>query len=123
LILCLGGIFAFSIHTYFLKKGRNEFDKPISKFILAAVLIVSIIQLAVTIYLMTWSSHNQRMNQTGITCGFYRKGRAGLKGCRPTGYPSRYRYLLCICNFNNSLIFTRNYLTWEAFWNSSWESS
>ncbi len=53
LILCSGGIFAFSIHTYFLKKGRNEFDKPISKFILVAVLIVSIIQFCVTIYLMT----------------------------------------------------------------------
>ena len=53
LILCLSGIFAFSIHTYFLKKGRNEFDKPISKLILIATLIVSIVQLAVTIYLMT----------------------------------------------------------------------
>ncbi len=52
LILSLSGIFAFSIHTYFLKKGRNEFDKPISKFILMATLIVSIVQLAVTIYLM-----------------------------------------------------------------------
>ncbi len=52
LILSLSGIFAFSIHTYFLKKGRNEFDKPISKFILMATLIVSIVQLAVTLYLM-----------------------------------------------------------------------
>ena len=51
-ILCLGGIFAFSIHSYFLKKGRNEFNKPISKFILFAVLILSIIQLSVTIYLI-----------------------------------------------------------------------
>lgn len=51
-ILGLGGIFAFSIHTYFLKKGRNEFDNPISKFILFAVLILSIIQLSVTIYLI-----------------------------------------------------------------------
>ena len=31
LILCLGGIFAFSIHTYFLKKGRDEFNIPIPK--------------------------------------------------------------------------------------------
>jgi hypothetical protein len=52
LILCLGGIFAFSIHTYFLKKGRNEFDTPISKFMLAAVLIVSVVQFIVTVYLM-----------------------------------------------------------------------
>ena len=52
LILCISGIFAYSIHTYFLKKGRSEFDKPISKFILMATLIVSIVQLAVTLYLM-----------------------------------------------------------------------
>lgn len=52
LILCLGGIFAFSIHTYFLRKGRKEFDKPISRIILLALLTVSIIQLIVTIYLM-----------------------------------------------------------------------
>ena len=52
LILCFGGIFAFSIHTYFLKNGRKEFDKPISKFILAATLIVSIVQLIVTVYLI-----------------------------------------------------------------------
>jgi hypothetical protein len=52
LILCFGGIFAFSIHTYFLKNGRKEFDKPISKLILAATLIVSIVQLIVTIYLI-----------------------------------------------------------------------
>jgi hypothetical protein len=53
LILCFGGIFAFSIHTYFLKNGRKEFDKPISKLILVATLIVSIVQLIVTIYLMS----------------------------------------------------------------------
>ena len=52
LILCFGGIFAFSIHIYFLKNGRKEFDKPISKFILTATLIVSILQLIVTIYLI-----------------------------------------------------------------------
>ncbi len=52
LILCFTGLFAFSIHTYFLKKGRNEFNKPISKFILLSILIVSLIQLFVTIYLI-----------------------------------------------------------------------
>jgi hypothetical protein len=52
LILCFGGIFAFSIHTYFLKNGRKEFDTPISKLILVATLIVSIVQLTVTIYLI-----------------------------------------------------------------------
>lgn len=51
-ILCLGGMFAFAIHMYFFKKQRNEFNKTISKFILVATLIVSLAQLAVTIYLM-----------------------------------------------------------------------
>ena len=52
LILSLGGIFAFAIHTHFLRKGRKEFDKPISKCILLAILLVSMIQLAVTLYVM-----------------------------------------------------------------------
>ena len=52
LLLCFGGIFAFTIHTYFIKKGRSEFNKPISKFILLAMLSVSIVQLVVTIYLI-----------------------------------------------------------------------
>ena len=47
-ILCAGGLFAFSIHTYFLKKGREEFNLPISIAILIATLIVSLTQLAIT---------------------------------------------------------------------------
>ncbi|UCE65094.1 MAG: hypothetical protein JSU85_09445 [Candidatus Zixiibacteriota bacterium] len=53
IFLCLGGIFAFAIHTYFLKKGREEFNKPISKMILISTLLVSVAQLIVTIFLMT----------------------------------------------------------------------
>ena len=49
LLLCLGGIFAFAIHSYFLKKGRREFDKPLSKAILVLTLLVSLVQLTVTI--------------------------------------------------------------------------
>ena len=52
LILCFGGIFAFVIHTYFLRKGREEFNKPISKLILVLTLLVSIAQLFVTLFLM-----------------------------------------------------------------------
>lgn len=52
LVLSSGGIFAFAVHTYFLKKGRSEFNKPISKYILAATLFVSMIQLALTLYLI-----------------------------------------------------------------------
>jgi len=47
-ILCFGGIFAFIIHTYFLRKGREEFNKLISKIILILTLLVSIVQLIVT---------------------------------------------------------------------------
>jgi hypothetical protein len=52
LILCLGGIFAFVIHSYFLKKGRKEFNKPISKLILVLIVFVSVIQLLVTLSLI-----------------------------------------------------------------------
>jgi chromate transport protein ChrA len=50
--LCFGGIFASVIHTYFLKKGRKEFDKPISKLMLVLIAFVSVIQLVVTISLI-----------------------------------------------------------------------
>ena len=53
LLLSLSGMFAFTIHIFFIKKGRNEFNTPISLFILTATLIVSIIQAATTIYLLT----------------------------------------------------------------------
>ncbi len=50
LVVGLGGLFAFFIHTYFLKKGRKEFDTTPSKAILAALLIVSIAQVGVTLF-------------------------------------------------------------------------
>ncbi len=49
LLLSAGGIFAFGIHAYFLKKGRKEFDQPVSKFILWSTLLVSLCQMALTI--------------------------------------------------------------------------
>ena len=52
LVLSLGGLFAFSIHTYFVRRGRDEFATPISQFILIVTLIVSLIQLALTLYLL-----------------------------------------------------------------------
>jgi hypothetical protein len=42
LVLAISGVFAFSIHTWFLAKGRPEFNAPISKFILWTTLGVSI---------------------------------------------------------------------------------
>lgn len=52
LLLSAGGLFAFGIHTYFLKKGRDEFDHPVSKGILRATLAVSLCQMTLTVYLM-----------------------------------------------------------------------
>lgn len=49
LILSFGGIFAFSIHMVFIKKGRNEFSTPVSLFVLTATLIVSVIQVFITL--------------------------------------------------------------------------
>jgi len=51
-VLSLGGLFAFSIHTYFVRRGRDEFTTPISQFILIATLILSPIQLAISLYLL-----------------------------------------------------------------------
>ena len=52
LVLALSGIFAFGIHTYFIKKGRDEFKLPVSLFKLILMLPVSIVQLAITVYLL-----------------------------------------------------------------------
>ncbi|MHA1308658.1 MAG: DUF6713 family protein [Candidatus Heimdallarchaeota archaeon] len=52
-ILCAGGLFAFSIHTYFLMKGKEEFSTPVSKIILITILLVSISQLVITILTLT----------------------------------------------------------------------
>jgi hypothetical protein len=52
LLLSLGGLFAFSIHTYFLRRGRDEFKAPVSQFILVATLVLSLVQAAVTLSLL-----------------------------------------------------------------------
>ena len=52
LITSAGGIFAFCIHMAFIRKGRQEFDTPISRLILRLILVVSIIQATVTLYLL-----------------------------------------------------------------------
>lgn len=51
-ILCAGGLFAFTIHTYFLRKGKEEFNSPISIGILIAILVVSVTQLTLTFLVM-----------------------------------------------------------------------
>ncbi|MBS1251413.1 MAG: hypothetical protein MAG451_00446 [Anaerolineales bacterium] len=55
LLLGLGGIFAFSIHTYFIRRGREEFKAPVSLAILWITLIVSLAQLGVTLAILTAS--------------------------------------------------------------------
>jgi hypothetical protein len=52
LILSLSGLFAFSIHTYFIRRGREEFNTPMSLFILRATLVVSLVQAALSIMLI-----------------------------------------------------------------------
>jgi hypothetical protein len=44
LLLAAGGIFAFGIHTYFIKKGHPEFRSLVSRGLLAAMLPVSLVQ-------------------------------------------------------------------------------
>ncbi len=53
LVVGLAGIAAFAIHTYFLRRGRPEFNTPISKLILWALLMLSLPQLAMAIYKLT----------------------------------------------------------------------
>ena len=52
LILSLSGIFAFTAHMYFIRKGRDEFKIPMSMFILVSTLIVSLAQAYLTINLL-----------------------------------------------------------------------
>ncbi|NIO03297.1 MAG: hypothetical protein GTN74_01425 [Proteobacteria bacterium] len=51
LILGFAGMFAFGIHMFLIRKGRSEFKTPISLFILITVLIVSLFQTIITLYL------------------------------------------------------------------------
>jgi len=53
LVMGGAGIFAFCIHLFFIKKGRSEFKTPVSLFILAGTFVVSLVQVGVSIYLIT----------------------------------------------------------------------
>ncbi len=53
IILNIAGIAAFSIHMYFIKKGRKEFKLPISYSILSLLLSTSIAQLFIQIFKLT----------------------------------------------------------------------
>jgi len=49
MVLSLGGLFAFSIHTYFIRRGKEEFKTPVSQGILYSILLVSVAQLVLTL--------------------------------------------------------------------------
>lgn len=53
LILGTAGILAFGLHTYFLTRGRREFGTVMSKSILGFLLAVSLVQIAITLALLT----------------------------------------------------------------------
>lgn len=44
MVLAAAGVFAFSIHTFFILRGRREFTLPVSLFLLAAILAASLAQ-------------------------------------------------------------------------------
>lgn len=48
LVLGVGGLGAFCIHTYFIRKGHPEFKSATSQFILVSTLLVSLVQLVVS---------------------------------------------------------------------------
>lgn len=52
LLLAAAGVFAFSIHSFFLLMGHPEFRLPISLVILGVTLLVSLIQGALAVYVL-----------------------------------------------------------------------
>ena len=52
LVISLAGIGAFLLHSWFLHKGRPEFNVPVSKSILWSTFILSLIQAGITITLL-----------------------------------------------------------------------
>lgn len=52
LVLSIGGLFAFTIHSAFIKKGRREFKVPVSLFLLTSTLVVSLVQAVITVFLL-----------------------------------------------------------------------
>jgi hypothetical protein len=54
LLLAGAGVFAFTIHTYFILAGHPEFRLPVSLALLGLTLVVSLTQGALTI--LTWKS-------------------------------------------------------------------
>jgi hypothetical protein len=51
-LVCVSGLFAFSIHTFFLRRGHPEFKTPVSLGILWTILLVSLAQLGLTVLML-----------------------------------------------------------------------
>ncbi|OGD54743.1 hypothetical protein A3K80_00935 [Candidatus Bathyarchaeota archaeon RBG_13_38_9] len=51
IVLCFGGFFAFFFHMHFIRKGRIEFNTPISKIMIVGIFILSIIQLIIAFWI------------------------------------------------------------------------
>jgi len=56
LLLGLAGVFAFSIHTIFIRRGHPEFTTVVSRGILLMTLLISLLQLGLTITLLSSTS-------------------------------------------------------------------
>lgn len=54
LILSIIGIFAFTIHMIFIKKGHQEFKKVVSIFILVSIFMLSLMQFMITLSLLIY---------------------------------------------------------------------
>jgi hypothetical protein len=52
LLLSAGGVFAFIIHLWFIRRGRPEFKTPTSLAILILLLIGSLIQMSLTVTML-----------------------------------------------------------------------
>ncbi|MFC2088611.1 DUF6713 family protein [Calditrichota bacterium] len=52
IILSISGIFAFTIHMFFIKKGYKEFRNAISLFILYSIFFISLFQFIITLVLL-----------------------------------------------------------------------
>lgn len=52
IVLSAGGLFAFIFHYYHLRRGRVEFDTIISRALLVSTLLVSLIQMPVSVWLL-----------------------------------------------------------------------
>lgn len=52
LLICLAGIFAFSIHTCSIRQGKQGFTSGVSQLILVGTLVVSLAQAALTVVLL-----------------------------------------------------------------------